>query len=124
MKTWASVETVWGAPKSNDMVKRQSSARTSEGGSENCSVTKIRPVSVQVRPGVFTMTKLETPSQIEAEIAKELRTEVLDLIERIAYPVELTAKRLGLLVPGVTVLLARKIWSLETAMRVAEANES
>jgi len=69
------------------------------------------------------MTKLETPSKIEIQIAAELRAEVLDLIEWVGYPVELTANRLGLLVPGATVLLARKTWKLETAMRVAEAFE-
>lgn len=67
------------------------------------------------------VTKLETVSKIEIEIAAELQKAVLDQTKNLSY--KMVANQLGLLLPGATVLWARKTWKLETAMRVAEAFE-
>lgn len=66
-------------------------------------------------------TRLKQTSETERRIAAELRTRVLDTIEREGLTEAVLAERLGLLRAGVRLLLEREDWPLDIAVRVAEA---
>lgn len=65
-------------------------------------------------------TRFKQTSETERRIAAELRTRVLDTIEREGLTEAMLAERLGLLRVGVRLLLEREAWPLDVTVRVAE----
>lgn len=63
---------------------------------------------------------LSLPGQVEMRVQKTLRELVKSEIDKRQLSVDDVAKTLDLLPSGAQALLERQVWSIETALRVAE----
>ena len=67
------------------------------------------------------MLKLQTPTEIENKLSKQLQEAIRNKIDNNNWDENVLAEKLELLPSGVTNLLDRKEWPISTTIRVASA---